>query len=105
MVMATAAIGQDLQSTFKCEGRPSGFYTDVESNCQVFHVCVPDTNLETRQFTFSCGRSTVFSQVDQTCVHSDMAPPCQESQLTGDTTGRDFFEIFKEFLKKNMWVT
>ncbi|CAL4155801.1 unnamed protein product, partial [Meganyctiphanes norvegica] len=104
MVMATAAIGQDLpyempsrpetilyqplQSTFKCEGRPFGYYADVQNNCQVFHVCLPVTNHETRQFSFFCGRSTVFSQVDHTCVHRDMAPPCQDSQIPGgDTTG------------------
>lgn len=32
--------GQVVES-FTCEGRPYGYYADVDNACRVFHICLP----------------------------------------------------------------
>ena len=33
-------VGQVVQQ-FTCEGRPYGYYADVDNACRVFHICLP----------------------------------------------------------------
>ncbi|KFM78010.1 hypothetical protein X975_23367, partial [Stegodyphus mimosarum] len=47
------------QTSFSCSATPynPGLYADVETNCQVYHVCFED-----RQESFLCGPGTTFNQ-------------------------------------------
>lgn len=78
-------------------------FGDIENNCQLFHVCVPQEfpdgktvsfkyfknsckfilNLlslkEIAQYTFACGNQTVFNQFSLTCAHESEAVPCASS--------------------------
>ena len=52
---------------------------------RLFHVCVPLEDdagaiIETQQFSFFCGNTTVFSQDSLTCNHAADAFPCAESE-------------------------
>ena len=50
-------------SSFSCEGRvEGGYYADVESQCQPFHICANDGN-QLVKFSFLCPNGTLFSQV------------------------------------------
>ena len=31
----------DVVATFSCDGRPYGYYADVDNACMVFHICLP----------------------------------------------------------------
>ncbi|KAK4016535.1 hypothetical protein OUZ56_031492 [Daphnia magna] len=45
-------------SSFSCNGRrEGGYYADVESSCQVYHVCALD-----KRFSFLCPNGTLFDQ-------------------------------------------
>merc|ERR1711963_161628 len=70
--------------TFSCEGQGYGYYADVQSGCQVFHICLPiednDGNvIETAKWSFFCGNATVFDQETLTCNYPENAFPCEES--------------------------
>ena len=58
-------IYDDLPATsFKCsDQRLPGYYGDMSSRCQMFHVC-----WEHRQWSFLCPNGTIFSQRDFVCV-------------------------------------
>ena len=51
------------ETDFSCEGRvEGGYYADVTSQCQPFHICASDgTSLA--KFSFLCPNGTLFSQV------------------------------------------
>jgi syndecan 1 len=51
-------------SDFSCEGRvEGGYYADVASQCQPFHICANDGNA-LQKFSFLCPNGTLFSQVN-----------------------------------------
>ena len=40
-----------------------GYYADPEQDCQAYHVCLPDNNLEAlRPVSFLCPNGTIFNQ-------------------------------------------
>ncbi|KAI9557641.1 hypothetical protein GHT06_017469 [Daphnia sinensis] len=50
-------------STFSCNGRrEGGYYADVESSCQVYHVCALG-----KRFSFLCPNGTLFDQRTFVC--------------------------------------
>ncbi|CAD0204895.1 unnamed protein product [Chrysodeixis includens] len=52
------------QTSFNCKSQQlPGYYADVESRCQVFHVCSNN-----RTYDFLCPNGTIFSQEDFVCV-------------------------------------
>jgi len=72
------------QDTFSCEGQGYGYYADVDSGCQVFHICLPIEDnegqvIETAKWSFFCGNGTVFDQESLTCNWPENAFPCEES--------------------------
>lgn len=71
----------NTRTNFQCSS--SGYFADVEANCQLFHVCVQqdhaDGRSELAQYTFACGNQTVFSQFSMTCAHEAEAIPCAQS--------------------------
>ncbi|XP_011176423.2 mucin-2 isoform X1 [Zeugodacus cucurbitae] len=53
------------KTSFSCAGRPSGYYADVETGCQVYHMC----DGLGRQFSYSCPNTTLFQQRMLICDH------------------------------------
>ncbi|XP_037791622.1 extensin-like, partial [Penaeus monodon] len=51
------------QTAFTCVGKVAGFYADVETRCQVFHVC----NIDGSGIKFLCPNGTIFNQEHFTC--------------------------------------
>ncbi|GLV31712.1 thawb [Carabus blaptoides fortunei] len=50
------------RTKFTCRGKKSGYYADLETNCQVFHICD-----EGRKVSFLCPNGTIFQQSDLIC--------------------------------------
>ncbi|XP_040572558.1 uncharacterized protein [Lepeophtheirus salmonis] len=81
---AEAILAAPLSTSFTCDGQPYGYYADVDNNCQVFHVCLPiEDNLgqiiETAQYSFICGNTTVFDQNTLTCNYPENSIACLDS--------------------------
>ncbi|XP_067644626.1 uncharacterized protein js [Eurosta solidaginis] len=53
------------KTSFSCSGRPSGYYADIETGCQVYHMC----DGLGRQFSYSCPNTTLFQQRMLICDH------------------------------------
>ncbi|CAH1173820.1 unnamed protein product [Phaedon cochleariae] len=53
------------KSGFSCDGRPSGYYADVATGCQVYHMC----DGIGRQFSYACPNATLFQQRMLVCDH------------------------------------
>ncbi|EFX79931.1 hypothetical protein DAPPUDRAFT_52062 [Daphnia pulex] len=50
-------------TSFKCAGqRNAGYYADVETRCQVFHVCTNIPDAEPIKASFLCPNGTIFNQ-------------------------------------------
>jgi len=72
------------QTAFSCDGQEYGYYADVDSGCEVFHICLPIEDnegevIEYAKWSFFCGNQTVFDQQTLTCNHPEDAFPCEES--------------------------
>ncbi|KAK9509395.1 hypothetical protein O3M35_006722 [Rhynocoris fuscipes] len=52
-------------TSFSCEDRPIGYYADVETNCQVYHMCGEGG----RQYSYTCPNTTLFHQRMLICAH------------------------------------
>ncbi|XP_045612406.2 uncharacterized protein [Procambarus clarkii] len=77
-------LSQPLTTSFSCDGRPYGYYADVDNNCEIYHVCVPvygyfGAPVHTFQYSFICGNQTTFSQKTLNCDFADEAFPCDQS--------------------------
>lgn len=73
-----------VKPSFSCEGLPYGYYADVPNNCQIFHICLPIQDdqgavIETAQWSFVCGNTTIFDQSTLTCNFPENAFPCNEA--------------------------
>ncbi|XP_024081237.1 uncharacterized protein LOC112126419 [Cimex lectularius] len=53
------------QTSFSCTGRPIGYYADVETDCQVYHMCGEGG----RQYSYACPNTTLFHQRMLICAH------------------------------------
>lgn len=55
-------------TSFDCNQQPlPGYYSDVEAQCQVFHICALN-----RTYSFLCPNGTIFSQETLVCVWWNM---------------------------------
>ncbi|XP_017780882.1 PREDICTED: uncharacterized protein LOC108565779 isoform X2 [Nicrophorus vespilloides] len=61
---------------FSCEGRAAGYYADVESGCQIYHMC----DGLGRQFSYTCPNTTLFQQRMLICDHWYMVN-CSKSEV------------------------
>ncbi|PNF25453.1 hypothetical protein B7P43_G08462 [Cryptotermes secundus] len=56
------------QTSFTCEDKPQdGLYADVETQCQVFHLCRTISGQLTLESSFVCPPGTVFNQPEGNC--------------------------------------
>ncbi|XP_063709408.1 uncharacterized protein LOC134837941 [Culicoides brevitarsis] len=53
------------RTKFSCVGRPAGYYADIETGCQLYHMC----DGQGRQFTNICPNATLFQQRMLICDH------------------------------------
>lgn len=68
-----------IKPNFKCES--GGYFADVENDCKIFHVCVPEMGKsELQQYSFACGNMTVFNQFSMTCSDPAETIPCKDSK-------------------------
>ncbi|XP_040572137.1 uncharacterized protein [Lepeophtheirus salmonis] len=77
-------LDSPISTTFSCDGQSYGYYADVDNNCQIFHICLPIEDdagqiIETAQYSFVCGNTTMFDQQTLTCNHPEDAFPCNEA--------------------------
>ncbi|XP_023935669.2 uncharacterized protein LOC112044157 [Bicyclus anynana] len=67
-LVAVAQTGARVKSPvtrFTCRGRAAGYYADVDTGCQVYHMC----DGLGRQFSYSCPNTTLFQQRMLVCDH------------------------------------
>ncbi|XP_063992608.1 uncharacterized protein LOC135170574 [Diachasmimorpha longicaudata] len=60
---------------FSCRGRGTGFYADIDSNCEVYHTCDNHGN----KFTYYCPKETKFCQETLVCDHAHLVN-CQKAE-------------------------
>ncbi|KAF7988233.1 hypothetical protein HCN44_007765 [Aphidius gifuensis] len=63
------------KQTFSCKGKYTGFYADVESNCQVYYTCDDHGN----KFTYNCPKDTAFRQEALVCDHAHLVD-CKKTE-------------------------
>nr|XP_027211091.1 uncharacterized protein LOC113804414 [Penaeus vannamei] len=85
----------DTGGSFSCEGRGYGYFADMQSGCQLFHVCVPVADAEgqvqdTLHFPFFCGNQTIFNQETLTCTLPEDAFPCDQAPSLYDVINSRF---------------
>ncbi|KAF8763185.1 U-scoloptoxin(01)-Er1a-like [Argiope bruennichi] len=71
----------DLPKTsFSCWDKVNGaYYADIETDCQMYHVCHRDKNGKTKSTRFLCGNGTVFDQRHLVCQDYRKVKRCQDS--------------------------
>ncbi|XP_003702919.1 uncharacterized protein LOC100877019 [Megachile rotundata] len=72
-------IRENIVDNFSCKDRIYGYYADMDNDCQVFHVCLPQTRGATR-WSFICPAETVFNQATFVCTKTENSIPCEESE-------------------------
>ncbi|XP_076292650.1 uncharacterized protein LOC143214939 isoform X2 [Lasioglossum baleicum] len=72
-------IRENIVDNFSCQDRIYGYYADMENECQVFHVCMPQARGSSR-WSFICPAETVFNQATFVCTRTENSIPCEESE-------------------------
>ncbi|XP_059058777.1 mucin-2 [Achroia grisella] len=86
---------------FNCKNAPTGYYADLETECQVFHIC--DTS---RKISFLCPNGTIFSQSHLICdwwfkVDCASAPALYESSAEYYSNEQKKTQKITQVLSKN----
>lgn len=74
-VLATRTV----EGGFSCQLIPPGTYADIRSGCRSYYVCSRITGIATA-VRLSCPIPTVFDQRTKSCLYSDLATPCEQSE-------------------------
>ncbi|XP_063229271.1 uncharacterized protein LOC134534716 [Bacillus rossius redtenbacheri] len=66
--------GDTLPTTsFTCKDKvPGGYYADVETDCQLFHICSQGRHGRLTDNKFWCGPGTRFNQLSRTCQAAEL---------------------------------
>ncbi|XP_014610379.1 PREDICTED: uncharacterized protein LOC106790161 [Polistes canadensis] len=72
-------IRDNIVDTFSCKDRIYGYYADMENECQIFHVCLPQSR-NVVKWSFICPAETVFNQATFVCTRTEESIPCEESE-------------------------
>ncbi|CRL08172.1 CLUMA_CG020830, isoform A [Clunio marinus] len=75
VIQKNISFENTAKSRFSCRGRNNGYYADVESGCQTYHLC----DVQGRQFTYACPNATLFQQRMTICDHWYMVD-CSQSE-------------------------
>lgn len=80
-------------TNFSCDGKViGGYYADVETGCQMFHVCTIGQKAEITDIKFLCLNGTVFDQETRVCERLDEVD-CSRSE--------SFFDLNLELYGNN----
>ncbi|VVC30414.1 Chitin binding domain,Armadillo-like helical [Cinara cedri] len=80
-------------TNFSCDGKViGGYYADVETGCQMFHVCTIGQKAEITDIKFLCLNGTVFDQETRVCERLDEVD-CSKSE--------SFFDLNLELYGNN----
>ena len=98
IVYPTLALVPD--TSFSCANRVmGGYYADVETECQVFHICGGSNNVfGSIKYSFVCPNGTIFHQQYFTCdwwynVDCQMAPDFYDlNKNIGDESSISIYE-------------
>uniref|UniRef100_A0AAG5D656 Chitin-binding type-2 domain-containing protein n=1 Tax=Anopheles atroparvus TaxID=41427 RepID=A0AAG5D656_ANOAO len=55
-------LTQIPRTVFDCKNHGNGYFADLETRCQVFHICD-----EGKKISFLCPNGTIFRQLDLIC--------------------------------------
>ncbi|XKL62222.1 hypothetical protein PGB90_002055 [Kerria lacca] len=81
------------ETNFSCEGKViGGYYADIETGCQMFHVCTIGQKSEITDIKFLCLNGTVFDQETRVCERLDEVD-CSRSE--------SFFDLNLELYGNN----
>lgn len=79
-----------IQTNFSCYNRTVGFYSNIELNCRVYHLCLIADYLGEpiyQRATYLCINETIFDQKAMSCVEeSAMSISCAESETYYDSS-------------------
>ncbi|KAG8201843.1 hypothetical protein JTE90_027323 [Oedothorax gibbosus] len=72
----------DLPRTrFTCKNKvPGGYYADIETGCQMYHVCYKSNDGLMQDTKFLCGNGTVFDQRHLVCQDYEKVRNCEDSR-------------------------
>ncbi|XP_035206242.1 uncharacterized protein LOC118181264 [Stegodyphus dumicola] len=86
-------------TSFSCSDKPyiPGYYADLETGCQVFHVCFGN-----RKESFLCPLGTIFNQAVLTCdywysTNCSMTPHLYELNARSQTASKEMHSTVKDF--------
>ncbi|XP_037070391.1 uncharacterized protein LOC119091679 isoform X2 [Pollicipes pollicipes] len=80
-------------TSFSCEGKVvGGYYADIETKCQMFHVCTLGQKGETQDIKFLCLQGTVFDQETRVCERSEEVT-CKDAE--------EYYDLNKELYQTN----
>ncbi|XP_054711516.1 uncharacterized protein LOC129221096 [Uloborus diversus] len=69
------------ETSFSCEDKVNGgYYADIETKCQMYHICSRDKVGVMRSTRFLCGNGTVFDQQHLVCQDYRRVPKCKDSR-------------------------
>ncbi|EFN77549.1 hypothetical protein EAI_11563 [Harpegnathos saltator] len=84
-----AKIFKGVTFSFSCDGRPSGFYADIDFSCTVFHVCTP----QGERIPILCPHKTLFDQRIGMCTDDDDVP-CDQSEKWYYLDNSNYYSYF-----------
>nr|CAD7205420.1 unnamed protein product [Timema douglasi] len=74
---------QPPRPNFSCEDKtPGGYYADLGSNCQIFHICSQGRHGRLQDNKFWCGPGTTFDQHSLTCQAAGLVSCSSSSSQT-----------------------
>ncbi|GIY98605.1 chitin-binding type-2 domain-containing protein [Caerostris extrusa] len=69
------------QTRFSCKNKVhGGYYADIETDCQMYHVCHRSKDGKMKDTKFLCGNGTVFDQRHLVCQDYRKVQRCDESR-------------------------
>lgn len=81
-------VHQIPKTGFSCTGKKQGdYYADPETNCQVYHVCVPGMYNKMSLISFVCPNGTIFNQASRVCTPYDRVDCKLATKFYGNVHG------------------
>ncbi|CAG9861919.1 unnamed protein product [Phyllotreta striolata] len=88
------------QTSFSCREKIlGGYYADVDTQCQMFHICVKVAGIGIQDFRFLCPNGTAFDQDHQICAEWEDID-CDVSTLYYSSDNFDLYRLGSGFESK-----
>lgn len=89
------------QTSFTCADKiHGGYYADIETNCQMYHVCARDKFGRMKSSKFLCGNGTVFDQRHMVCQDYRKVQNCKDSAKYYKNNAR-LLELLEKRIQKD----